>query len=73
VSDLELYEIVSNSERELYGKNASSVADPAQRRETKIKQYQAEKEIRNRIEVGKIPSTYAHPLPRRRVKPANMN
>lgn len=50
VSDVELYEIASESERELYAKNASSIADPARRRETKIKQYQAEKEIRSRIE-----------------------
>lgn len=52
VSDLELYEIVSKSERELHGKNASTIADPARRRETKIKQYQAEKEIRTRVEVN---------------------
>jgi immunoglobulin-binding protein 1 len=52
VSDLELYEIVSKSEHELHGKNASAIADPARRRETKIKQYQAEKEIRTRIEVN---------------------
>jgi hypothetical protein len=52
VSDLELYEIVSKSEHELHGKNASVIADPARRRETKIKQYQAEKEIRTRIEVN---------------------
>ncbi|KAI0275910.1 TAP42-like protein [Russula aff. rugulosa BPL654] len=51
VSDLELYEIVSKSEHELHGKNASVIADPARRRETKIKQYQAEKDIRTRIEV----------------------
>lgn len=51
VSDLELYEIVSISEHELHGKTTSAIADPAQRRETKIKQYQAEKEIRTRIEV----------------------
>lgn len=50
MSDVELYEIASESERELYAKNASSIADPARRRETKIKQYQAEKEIRSRIE-----------------------
>jgi hypothetical protein len=48
---MELYEIVSNSERELHGKNASVITDPARRREMKIKQYKAEKEIRTRIEV----------------------
>lgn len=52
VSDLELYEIVSVSEHELHGKNASTIADPTRRRETKIKQYQAEKDIRTRIEVN---------------------
>jgi hypothetical protein len=51
VSDVELYEIVSKSEQELHGKTASTIADPARRRETKIKQYQAEKDIRTRIEV----------------------
>jgi immunoglobulin-binding protein 1 len=54
VSELELYEIVSKSEHELHGKNASAIADPARRRETKIKQYQAEKEIRTRIEVNSL-------------------
>jgi hypothetical protein len=63
VSDVELYEIASESERELYAKNASSIADPARRRETKIKQYQAEKEIRSRIEVKKIIYSYPHPIP----------
>jgi immunoglobulin-binding protein 1 len=73
VSDIELYEIVSKSEHELYGKNASAITDPARRRETKIKQYQAEKEIRSRIEVNSFirifqvapcgpPRTNAHPL-----------
>ncbi|KAH9958321.1 TAP42-like protein [Russula dissimulans] len=71
VSDLELYEIVSNSERELYGKNASSVADPAQRRETKIKQYQAEKEIRNRIET--IARRHRVPLPSSDASPTDFD
>ncbi|KAH8980372.1 TAP42-like protein [Lactarius hatsudake] len=61
VSNVELYEIASESERELYAKNASSIADPARRRETKIKQYQAEKEIRARIEVK-----FLHPHPHAR-------
>ena len=61
VSDLELYEIASKSERELYGKNASAIADPARRRETKIKQYQAEKEIRSRIEVSPSPKSACRP------------
>ncbi|KAH9981740.1 TAP42-like protein [Russula compacta] len=61
VSDIELSEIVSNSERELYGKNTSVIADPSRRRETKIKQYQAEKDIRNRIEA--IAKRHRVPLP----------
>jgi hypothetical protein len=51
VADLELYEIVSGSEHELHGSDASAIANPARRRETKIKRYQAEKELRTRIEV----------------------
>lgn len=61
VSALELYEIVSKSEYELHGKNASTIADPARRRETKIKQYQAEKEIRTRIEVNSSVQTFQVP------------
>ncbi|KAH9023882.1 TAP42-like protein [Lactarius hengduanensis] len=61
VSDVELYEIASESERELYAKNASSIADPARRRETKIKQYRAEKEIRARIEA--VAQRHSVPLP----------
>ncbi|KAI0318820.1 TAP42-like protein, partial [Amylostereum chailletii] len=44
------YEIVPESERSLYGKTASAIADASRRRETKIKQYKAEKEIRGKIE-----------------------
>ncbi|ETW86106.1 hypothetical protein HETIRDRAFT_311119 [Heterobasidion irregulare TC 32-1] len=51
VSGLENYEVVPESERELYGKKAPAVADPARRREAKIKQYQKEKEIRSKIDV----------------------
>ncbi|THH17538.1 hypothetical protein EW146_g3311 [Bondarzewia mesenterica] len=50
VSDLETYNIVPESERQLLGKRASSIADATKRRETKIKQYQKEKELRARIE-----------------------
>ena len=71
VSDLELYEIATKSERELYGKNVTAIADPARRRETKIKQYQAEKEIRSRIEVSKIPSLFTPRSPRARIASAN--
>ncbi|KAI0293543.1 TAP42-like protein [Russula brevipes] len=67
VSDIELYEIVSKSERELYEKNASAITDPARRRETKIKQYQAEKEIRSRIEVNFFIRIFQAIAERRRV------
>ncbi|KAA1469425.1 TAP42-like protein [Dentipellis sp. KUC8613] len=49
-SELEQYNTVPETERELYGKRASVIADPAKRRETKIKQYQKEKELRTKIE-----------------------
>ncbi|KAF8261076.1 serine/threonine protein phosphatase PP2A-associated protein [Lactarius quietus] len=61
VSDVELYEIASESERELHAKDASSIADPARRRSTKIKQYQAEKDIRSRIEA--VAQRHRVPLP----------
>jgi immunoglobulin-binding protein 1 len=60
VSDVELYEIASESDRELHAKNASSIADPAKRRETKIKQYQSGKELRTRIQVKHPPSIRTH-------------
>ena len=51
VSSLEGYEIVSEQDWQLYGQNASSVRDPAKRRELKIKQYQKEKELKASLEV----------------------
>ncbi|TFK94812.1 TAP42-like protein [Polyporus arcularius HHB13444] len=47
---LELYEIITEEDKALYGQSASSVTDPAKRRELKIKQYKREKEIKARIE-----------------------
>ncbi|KAL4244931.1 TAP46-like protein [Abortiporus biennis] len=47
---LETYEIIPESDKELYGKPASSVNDPAKRRELKIQQYKFEKELKTRIE-----------------------
>lgn len=60
-SDIELYEIATESERELHAKNASSIADPARRRETKIKQYQSGKELRTRVEA--VARRHRVPLP----------
>ncbi|THG97687.1 hypothetical protein EW026_g4363 [Hermanssonia centrifuga] len=50
LSQLETYEVVPVREKALYEQRASSVADPAKRRELKIKQYQKEKELRVKIE-----------------------
>ncbi|KAI0672844.1 TAP42-like protein [Trametes maxima] len=47
---LELYEIVTHADKELYERPASSVTDPAKRRELKIKQYKREKDIKARME-----------------------
>ncbi|KAI0373031.1 serine/threonine protein phosphatase PP2A-associated protein [Pilatotrama ljubarskyi] len=47
---LEHYEIATEEDKELYGRSASSVTDPAKRRELKIKQYKREKDIKARIE-----------------------
>jgi hypothetical protein len=48
---LELYEIVPDEDKSLHTKRASSIPDPAKRRELKIKQYKKEKEIQNKIDV----------------------
>lgn len=59
LSYLEDYEIVPEEERALYKQKASMIADPAKKREVKIKQYQKEKLLRVRIEVRMIVD---HPL-----------
>ncbi|KAI9065400.1 serine/threonine protein phosphatase PP2A-associated protein [Trametes sanguinea] len=48
---VELYDIVTAEDKELYGRSASSFVDPAKRRELKIKQFKREKDIKARIEV----------------------
>ncbi|KAK1236400.1 Type 2A phosphatase-associated protein 42 [Marasmius sp. AFHP31] len=47
---LENYHVIPEDEVALYQQKASSVANPASRRELKIKQYQKEKDLRARIE-----------------------
>ncbi|KAI0707756.1 serine/threonine protein phosphatase PP2A-associated protein [Earliella scabrosa] len=47
---LEQYEIITEEDKALYGRPASSVTDPAKRRELKIKQYKREKDIKAHIE-----------------------
>ncbi|KAL7283684.1 hypothetical protein ACG7TL_003120 [Trametes sanguinea] len=47
---VELYEIVTSEDKELYDRPASAVVDPAKRRELKIKQFKREKDIKARIE-----------------------
>lgn len=48
--DLDTYCIVPETERALYAQTASSIKDAAKRREIKIKQFKAEKDLRVRIE-----------------------
>ncbi|KII89186.1 hypothetical protein PLICRDRAFT_40823 [Plicaturopsis crispa FD-325 SS-3] len=50
LSNLENYNIVPEEERQLHEQKGSAIGDPAMRRETKIKQYKKEKELRTRIE-----------------------
>lgn len=50
LSILETYDIVPEAEKSLYERRASSVNDPAKRRELRIKQFQKEKELKARIE-----------------------
>ncbi|OSD08486.1 serine/threonine protein phosphatase PP2A-associated protein [Trametes coccinea BRFM310] len=47
---VELYEIVTSEDKELYDRPASAIVDPAKRRELKIKQFKREKDIKARIE-----------------------
>ncbi|CAK5277309.1 unnamed protein product [Mycena citricolor] len=51
ISDLENFEVVPESERALHVQDPGQVADPTSRRALKIKQYQAEKELKGRIDV----------------------
>ncbi|KAG6868814.1 hypothetical protein C0993_009696 [Termitomyces sp. T159_Od127] len=50
LSCLENYEIVPQDERRLYDRRTFTIADPAKRRELKIKQYKKEKDLKTRIE-----------------------
>lgn len=52
---LHTYEIVTESLKTLYSKQSTKVADPAKRRELKIKQYKQEKEFRSKINVCQSP------------------
>lgn len=51
ISSLEAYNIVPETERVLHGQKASFIIDAAKRREVKIRQYKAEKDLRTRIQV----------------------
>lgn len=51
ISSLETYDIVPETDRVLYAQQPFSIRDAAKRREVKIKQYKAEKDLRTRIEV----------------------
>jgi hypothetical protein len=50
IHDLDAYCLVPEVDRALYAQNASSIKDAAKRREVKIKQFKAEKDLRARIE-----------------------
>ncbi|KAG1858045.1 TAP42-like protein [Suillus subalutaceus] len=50
IHDLDTYCLVPEVDRALYAQNASSMKDAAKRREVKIKQFKAEKDLRARIE-----------------------
>lgn len=51
---LELYDIITEEDKALYGRSTSSVTDPAKRRELKIIQYKREKDIKSRMEVCSV-------------------
>lgn len=51
ITSLENYDMVPESERALYGQQPSSIRDAAKRRDVKIRQYKAEKDLRSRIEL----------------------
>ncbi|OJA19267.1 hypothetical protein AZE42_07098 [Rhizopogon vesiculosus] len=51
IHDLDTYCIVPEAERALYAQTAFSIKDAAKRREVKIKQFKAEKDLRARVEV----------------------
>ncbi|KAG2064705.1 TAP42-like protein [Suillus decipiens] len=50
IHDLDTYCLVPEVDRALYAQSASSIKDAAKRREVKIKQFKAEKDLRARIE-----------------------
>lgn len=50
IHDLDNYCLVPEVDRALYAQSASSIKDAAKRREVKIKQFKAEKDLRARIE-----------------------
>lgn len=53
------YGIASKQDQKLYSKRLKDVKDPTKRRDLKIQQFKAEKEIKNRLEVNQIPFTHS--------------
>ena len=51
---MDAYKVVPEAEKQIYSKQASSINDPAKRRELKIKQYKREKDIKAHIEVSTV-------------------
>ncbi|KAF8495299.1 TAP42-like protein [Gautieria morchelliformis] len=55
------YDIISEEQQKLYFRKLAGIRDPAKRRELKITQFKAEKELRNSLEFGLVASML--PLP----------
>ncbi|KAL5529587.1 hypothetical protein ACEPAG_5572 [Sanghuangporus baumii] len=49
VSLLDIYNVVPEEEKKLYGQKASAISDASKRRDVKIAQFKKEKEIKNKI------------------------
>lgn len=58
VHQLEIYGIIPDDEKALYATKASTLVDPAKRREAKVNQYKKMKEIKDRIQVYNIHTFY---------------
>jgi immunoglobulin-binding protein 1 len=46
------YDIISEGQQKLYSRKLAGIRDPAKRRELKIAQFKAEKELRNSLEAS---------------------
>ena len=53
---LEMFEIVPEAERALYGQHTAIVLDPAKRRELKLNQWRKERDLKIQIDVRSFAS-----------------